>query len=102
MSAGEGTTCAVLTDGSAWCWGGSKLGTDELAIAGRPVRVALSRPVRSVAVGGCHACALAQDGTGWCWGLGTEGQLGNGVHQDSTIPVQVSGLSDILELDAGG
>jgi len=55
-----------------------------------------------VSSGDQHSTALRADGTVWCWGSDGFGQLGNDATQaNSTIPVQVSGLSDIVEIAAG-
>ena len=39
-----------------------------------------------------RACAVVNGGL-WCWGQGYAGGLGNGSTADSSVPVQVSGLS---------
>lgn len=40
-----------------------------------------------------HSLALRMDGTVWAWGWNMEGQLGNGNTNNSTTPVQVTGLN---------
>lgn len=54
-----------------------------------------------ISAGESHCIALKSDGTVWAWGKGTEGQLGNGRFENSTIPVKVEGLSDITKISAG-
>ena len=50
-----------------------------------------------------HTCALRTDGTVWCWGVnGDLGLLGNGTSTArETQPVQVSNLTDVVQLAAG-
>ena len=56
--------------------------------------------VAAIAAGGFHSAVLA-DGTMRTWGKGQSGQLGNGGHQASTTPVQVTGLTGVAA-PAGG
>jgi len=49
-----------------------------------------------------HSCAVISDGTVRCWGENAYGQLGNGTTTDSTSPVQVSGISNAVEVVNGG
>ncbi len=70
--------------------------------------------VIAIAAGGTHSLALKSDGTVWAWGDNTFGALGtstgtcNGAPPNtsafpcSTFPVQVSSLSGVLSIAAGG
>ena len=50
-----------------------------------------------------HACAVMKNHTVRCWGKGLLGQLGNGTSVEWTpSPVAVRGVSDALEVAAGG
>ena len=39
--------------------------------------------------------ALKSDGTVWAWGYNADGELGNGTYVNSSVPVQVSGLTGV-------
>ena len=57
----------------------------------------------AISAGSQHAIALKSNGgTVWAWGRGNEGQLGDGLRTTSNVPVQVSGLSDVSLISAGG
>lgn len=49
-----------------------------------------------------HSLALRDDGTVWAWGSNRRGQLGDGTTNDRSSPVQVSSLSSITAVAAGG
>ncbi|MCE5313963.1 MAG: hypothetical protein ABFD49_12085 [Armatimonadota bacterium] len=48
-----------------------------------------------VEAGDYHSVALNSDGTVWAWGAGN---LGNGTTSSSSIPVQVTGLTDVVSV----
>ena len=56
----------------------------------------------TIAAGGKHNLALKEDGSVWSWGGNMYGQLGDGSDSDRTIPVRVSGLSNIVTITEGG
>ena len=48
-----------------------------------------------------HFCARkVTDGTVYCWGRNDQGQLGDGTQTDRFAPVQVSGLSGVVRIEA--
>jgi alpha-tubulin suppressor-like RCC1 family protein len=82
ISAGEFSTCAVLTNGDARCWGrdfivecGRILGDSPAEVADSQVASGES-PFSRVAVGSIHACTWPLDGPVSCWGRSRGGQLG--------------------------
>jgi RHS repeat-associated protein len=48
-----------------------------------------------------HSLAVKTDGTVWSWGYNVDGELGNGTTNNSSVPVQVSGLSSVSTVAAG-
>ena len=44
---------------------------------------------------------LKSDNTVWAWGFNGDGRLGNGTNFNSSAPVQVSGLANVLAVGAG-
>jgi alpha-tubulin suppressor-like RCC1 family protein len=94
-------------DGSVVGWGQDH----GLPAKQAPVAIALPGKVLRVAVGESSAYALLEDGTVVAWGGNDEGQLGNGARgangvlgiypKPSVTPVRVTGLTDIIEIEAG-
>lgn len=98
ISVGSFTSCALLADGTVWCWGSPS----TVAISPEvPVQIAGLSEVSSISVGRAHACAVLKTGDIRCWGDGDDGKLGNGTTADSTAPVAVSGITNALSVSAG-
>ncbi|HWL87203.1 MAG TPA: hypothetical protein VNO21_15465 [Polyangiaceae bacterium] len=121
IASGDISSCAVLTDGSVWCWGDNdaqQLGHARGPDAGdvccgvepcgpfvhycspRAVRVAGLGNVASVGVGSSHACAVQKDGTVWCWGANEMSQLGS-ASAGGPMPRRVSGVTDAIGIAVG-
>lgn len=114
VSVGYSHVCALLSDGSVWCWGSNfwgELGPNHADGATAPVRIALPQKALAVHAGGTSraqgnplavSCAVLADKTARCWGSGTAGSLGNGLFADSSAPVEVLGVTNIVQLTLGG
>ena len=115
VAAGYEHTCAILTDGSLWCWGDNdegQLGLDDAYGSPSyptPQRVGSGTDWRAVSGGQGHSCGLraaADGGSGrtlWCWGRDSGGELGLGTGQpmQTRVPTQVGTAADWAQLDTG-
>ncbi len=109
---GEGSFC-WLTAGTVYCVGANSFG--QLGSGDFVTHPTLATPVTTLAgassieVGYRHACAILTSGRVRCWGLNDNAQLGDastsheacsgdGTLDCSTVPVDVSGVSDAVSI----
>lgn len=111
-----GTTCAVDTNGAAYCWGLNSNGTvgdNSTVDRHSPVAVfatgALAgKTITSISSGGSSSCALDSAGKAYCWGSNNGGALGStsigGVYQTPQT-VDTSGVlagKSLVSISTGG
>ena len=104
ITAGAYHSCALITGGTAQCWGDNEygqLGDGTNTNSSVPVTVSGLAGVTAITAGGAHSCALMTGGTARCWGGNVYGQLGNGTNTNSSVPVTVSGLAGVTAISAG-
>jgi len=105
ISAGNGFSLAIKTDGTLWAWGKNNKG--QLGIGSD---VATQTPTQigndkwfSVSAGHSFSLAIKADGTLWAWGENNKGQLGNGT--DNTVanpnPIQIGTDDNWWRISAG-
>jgi hypothetical protein len=111
ISAGNNFVCGVDHIGSAYCIGNNRYGQlgngtasgDKDDLRGyetaRPVQGGL--PFASISAGVGHVCGIAADGRAYCWGFGENGQLGDGLARNSSVPVAVAGGLKFASISAG-
>lgn len=97
VEAGEYHTCALLRNGSVYCFGANNYGQlgygDTTArSAPAPIAVPVGATVRNITTGDLITCALLTNYTVMCWGLNSDGQLGYG---DTTTRYSPSGQLQI-------
>lgn len=111
LSSGGDHSCALKTDGQAWCWGynySGQLGHNSISAQSLvPVQVDNTNmgAVTALSLGGDHSCALKSNGDAWCWGDNADGQLGhNSSDTESNTPVQIdnSNMGSVASLSLGG
>ena len=112
ISAGIAHSCALKSDGGAWCWGRNFVGQVGTGDSTNPVLVPTEvegafKDWDLVVAGHDHSCGIRDDGNGartlWCWGRNSRGELGVG---DTTLrrgPEQeASGDTNWLTVALGG
>jgi alpha-tubulin suppressor-like RCC1 family protein len=105
ITSGYRSNCALLAGGDVRCWGYNgqgQLGDGTTMEHYLPAAVAgLDDGAVAIGMGNSHACAVIGDGRVACWGRNAEGQLGDGTHAQSLLPVPVANLSTALSIAVG-
>lgn len=76
VEVGSSLDCALLRNGTVYCWGGL-YGSSE------PQLVETDQEFDQLTVGAHHACALTSSGSAYCWGFNVFGELGAGTTQET-------------------
>jgi alpha-tubulin suppressor-like RCC1 family protein len=129
VSSGFNNSCALLADGTVWCWGGDDLGqlgvssASLSAVAGcqgpcDPVahKIAFPAGVQIAQVSADnHSCAVDKAGDVYCWGRNQYGELGHAPNASGSgdapcapsgatcniTPQKVVGIADVLKVEVG-
>ncbi len=112
VSAGDKDALALLANGTVEAWGRQPASLADWktpqaveGLGGAVIAIAAGsedRSIKRAADGGIHNLALLANGTVEAWGNNEHGQLGDGNTSNSYLPVQVSGLSNVVAIAAGG
>ena len=107
IRAGSGHACMIDSGGSVYCWGRNshgQLGDGTVVDSAVPVAVAGVEGAIQIAIGSGtvhgHTCVLEEDGDVLCWGSSYGCALGNGILEDSHVPIGVGGLGNIKSIGA--
>lgn len=96
ISGGVAYFCGLTSASGVMCWGyngNGQLGNGTNANSSLPVPVVgLESGVVDIEAGLAHVCAVTTAGEAKCWGANSDGQLGNGTKDSSSLPVTVLGL----------
>lgn len=108
FSSGYPGTCAISTQGTAYCWGGNYGGYlgvgktyEELAWSVSPVEVSGGLTWRSISYGSGLVCGITDTGSAYCWGENNAGQLGDGTTTGRTVPTPVAGGHVFVSIKTG-
>ena len=98
-----GNACALHKTGTISCWGPT--------YRSAPEEIDGITDATAITLGQLHSCALHQTGNISCWGNNSEGELGSeagefessegGYTFDSSVPVEVTDISDAIAITAG-
>ncbi len=109
---GETHKLVLFSDGSAGGWGDMRDGQlgpraaipNSSGHATAFVPISLPRKVIDIAAATRTSYFLLEDGTVWAMGWGANGELGCGEKCTGSVetPVQVSGLTDVVQISASG
>jgi alpha-tubulin suppressor-like RCC1 family protein len=104
ISAGFRHTCAIASNGTAYCWGSNQfgqLGDGTNLLRDTPVAVAGGLTFTAISAGGDHTCGITTGGAAYCWGSNLDGQGGRGTSGDvSFVPVAVAGGNTYSRISA--
>ena len=114
ITVGQSHACALVSDGSVWCWGANyvgQLGDGTTTFRSAPVPVAGLHDALAIAAGARHTCALRRlDNEVVCWGANEAGQVGRpprpfagfmGTFEPALKPSEVSNMVDVRAIAAG-
>jgi hypothetical protein len=114
ITVGQSHACALVSDGSVWCWGANyvgQLGDGTTTFRSAPVPVAGLHDALAIAAGARHTCALRRlDNEVVCWGANEAGQVGRsprpfaglmGTIEPALKPTEVSNMVDVRAIAAG-
>ncbi|MGD8362126.1 MAG: hypothetical protein PVJ04_11930, partial [Gemmatimonadota bacterium] len=94
LAVGAVHSCALLTNGAAYCWGQNlhgQLGNGTTENSPVPVVVSGGLHFSRLYAGGGVTCGFTADGSQYCWGMNQVGQLGDGTRTNRSTPVLIGG-----------
>ena len=102
VAAGSFHTCALLTNGTPYCWGWGaegELGSNSAGDTPQPVDT-VGSGASGISCGASHSCLL-KDGHVTCWGWNGSGEIGIGSSSGAGVPpTLVPGLSNVSAISA--
>jgi alpha-tubulin suppressor-like RCC1 family protein len=90
-------SCALLSDGSARCWGvnaNGQIGDGTTTNRLQATQVAGGHRFKKIAAGSQGTCGITIADQALCWGKGQNGNLGNGQTSDRHLPDSVTPIAE--------
>ena len=103
VTAGTSHACALMQDGSIFCWGGNyngEIGDGTNMAAFVPSQVVGVTDAISVSAAGDYTCAILGDRSVSCWGVDVAGNIEEGEVTTSAFPVQLKGIGNVERIVA--
>ena len=99
----SGHFTAAVADSQVYVWGTNVYGlVGTSTFTPSPSVISVIGPAVKVAAGEGHILALRADGSVWSWGKNDRGQLGRGNTTNSASPQPIPGISNAVDIAAGG
>ena len=100
--AGYNYSLILKEDGTVWgCGGFNGEFVDDTNISYTLKQVKGLTDITEISLGRNHGLAVKDDGTVLAWGNNSNGQLGDGTQDSTSIPVQVQDIDDAVSVSAG-
>ena len=90
IAAGGYHSCAVMSDGTAMCWGDNRsqqITTGAFGNTHTATPVAGIAGATAVSAGAYHSCALLSGGGVTCWGYNRDGETGTTTNVFNSVPI---------------
>jgi len=106
ISAGDGFSVAVSSEGTVYTWGSNTKGqlgreTTEEKEQILPTKVSIPTPIIDISTGRAFSFAVGKDGSVYSWGSGQHGVLGHGDTKRQKTPKKVEGVTSVQHVDCG-
>lgn len=105
VAAGEGSSYALRSDNTVWCWGdggAGQMGNGTASDSYVPTMALIATPnIVEIAAGARHVLARRSNQTLVGWGSNAQGALATSAVSASTLPIAIATPSSVVAISAG-